>query len=215
VNETQTVGSTRDPDFTDTVALVTGGGHGIGAAIAKRFAAYGASVSLLGRDEDALADTRRRIVDSGGRCVTFRADVSSEEDVRRAVGGTVGEFGSLGILVNNAGVAGPSQPLADLELSDWEEVMAINITGVFLCCREAIPHLRRGSGGRIINIGSAAGKRPLANRTPYAASKIAVVGLTRTLAHELGPDEITVNPSRSCGQGHVGGARGVGRGAPG
>lgn len=186
------VGRTRDPDLAGSTALVTGGGHGIGATIAIRLATAGADVSLLGRDWAALVETRDRIVGSGRRCLAVKADVSSEEDVNRAVAETVGEFGSLGILVNNAGIAGPTEPLATLELTAWQAVLAVNLTGAFLCCREAIPHLRKG-GGRIIIIGSATGKRPLLNRTPYATSKTGLIGLARTLAKELGPDEITVN----------------------
>ncbi|HVO53863.1 MAG TPA: SDR family NAD(P)-dependent oxidoreductase [Solirubrobacterales bacterium] len=183
----------RDPDFAGKVAIVTGGGHGIGATIARRLAAAGAAVALIGRNEAALAATHAEITDAGGTCASLRADVSSETDVERAVSEAVAEFGALNVLVNNAGIAGPSTPLADLALSDWESVLAINLTGVFLCCRESIPHLRAAGGGRIVNIGSVTGKRPLVNRTPYASSKLGLVGLTRTLAHELGMDEITVN----------------------
>jgi len=117
------VGTIRDPAFTGTTALITGGGHGIGAAIAVRLAKAGAAVSVIGRDREALAETRDRIVGSGGRCLALKADVSSEEDVRRAVAETAAEFGSLGILVNNAGVAGPTGPLATLGLAE-EPVLA-------------------------------------------------------------------------------------------
>lgn len=185
------VGTTRDPDFRGSTALVTGGGHGIGATIAKRLAAAGAAVAIMGRDPAPLEETREEIA-AAGRCLPLQADISSEEDVRRAVAETIAEFGSLAILVNNAGIAGPTGPLATLGLAEWEQVLAVNLTGSFLCCREAIPHLREG-GGRIINIGSATGKKPLLNRTPYATSKTGLIGLTRTLAKELGPDEITVN----------------------
>lgn len=188
----QRVGKTRDPDFAGATALVTGGGHGIGATIAKRLAAAGAAVAMMGRDPGPLKETGEAIEAVGGRCLTLQADISSEEDVKRAVAETVAELGSLGILVNNAGIAGPTGPLATLGRSEWEQVLAINLTGTFLCCREAIPHLQEG-GGRIIIIGSATGKKPLLNRTPYAASKTGLIGLTRTLARELGPDEITVN----------------------
>jgi len=188
----QRVGKTRDPEFAGSTALVTGGGHGIGATIAKRLAAAGAAVAMMGRDPGPLKETAVAIEAAGGRCLTLQADISSEEDVKRAVAETVAELGSLGILVNNAGIAGPTGPLATLGRSEWEQVLAINLTGTFLCCREAIPHLREG-GGRIIIIGSATGKKPLLNRTPYATSKTGLIGLTRTLAAELGPDEITVN----------------------
>jgi NAD(P)-dependent dehydrogenase (short-subunit alcohol dehydrogenase family) len=99
----------------------------------------------------------------------------------------------IDVLVNNAGIAGPTAPLAEISLDDWSRTLGVNLTGVFLCCRAALPYLRRATRGRIVNIGSAAGKKPLVNRTPYTASKLGLIGLGRTLAHELGPDGITVN----------------------
>jgi NAD(P)-dependent dehydrogenase (short-subunit alcohol dehydrogenase family) len=190
---TRSAGKHRDPDFTGAVVLVTGGGHGIGATIATRFARAGADVSLVGRDQHALSEAQGQIAELGGGCLALQADVTAEDEVRSAVAQTVTEFGSLSILVNNAGISGPAKALADLQLDEWESVLKINLTGAFLCCREAIPHLRRAGGGRILNIGSGTGKRPLVNRTPYATSKLGLVGLTRTLAQELGGDEITVN----------------------
>lgn len=193
MTSTRTSGAYRDPDLTGDVVLVTGGGHGIGATIARRFAGAGADVALIGRDREALSETQGRIEELGRRCLALQADVSAEDEVRAAVVQTVADLGSISILVNNAGIAGPTRPLAELELDEWEAVLAINLTGAFLCCREAIPHLRAGGWGRILNIGSGTGKRPLVNRTPYATSKLGLVGLTRTLAQELGSDEITVN----------------------
>ena len=95
--------------------------------------------------------------------------------------------------MNNAGIAGPTAPLAEVSLDDWNETIAINLTGVFLACKAALPYLERASHGKILNIGSVTGKKPLANRTPYAAAKLGVVGLTRTLAHEVGPSNVSVN----------------------
>jgi NAD(P)-dependent dehydrogenase (short-subunit alcohol dehydrogenase family) len=99
----------------------------------------------------------------------------------------------IDILVNNAGIAGPTAPLAEVTLAEWDETLAVNLTGVFLSCRSALPYLERSAHGKIVNIGSVTGKQPLLNRTPYAAAKLGVVGLTRTLAHELGPSGINVN----------------------
>jgi NAD(P)-dependent dehydrogenase (short-subunit alcohol dehydrogenase family) len=95
--------------------------------------------------------------------------------------------------VNNAGIAGPTAPLAEVSLENWNETLAVNLTGVFLACRAALPYLRRAEHGKILNIGSVTGKQPLPNRAPYAAAKLGVVGLTRTLAHEVGPSGISVN----------------------
>jgi NAD(P)-dependent dehydrogenase (short-subunit alcohol dehydrogenase family) len=99
----------------------------------------------------------------------------------------------IDILINNAGISGPTAPLAEVTLADWNETVAVNLTGVFLACRAALPYLERAAHGKIVNIGSVTGKQPLLNRTPYAAAKLGVVGLTRTLAHELGPSGINVN----------------------
>jgi NAD(P)-dependent dehydrogenase (short-subunit alcohol dehydrogenase family) len=104
-----------------------------------------------------------------------------------------GADGVIHVLVNNAGTPGPTTPRRDLPLSDWHETIDTNLTGVFLTCREAVPFLCRAGHGKIVNIGSATGKRPLVNRVSYAAAKLGLVGLTRTLAHELGPDGISVN----------------------
>jgi NAD(P)-dependent dehydrogenase (short-subunit alcohol dehydrogenase family) len=167
-------GQYRPPDFTGAVAVVTGGGQGIGAAIARALAAGGARVVISGRHPGSLTAVAEQITSAGGEC-----------------GWVAGRV--IHALVNNAGIAGPSVPLAQLSLADWDEVIAVNLTGVFLACQAAIPYLQAAPHGKIVNIGSATGKRPLPNRTPYAAAKLGVVGLTRTLAHELGPDNISVN----------------------
>ena len=104
-----------------------------------------------------------------------------------------GDRGHFEILVNNAGVAGPTAPLSDITLEEWNETVAVNLTGVFLSCRAALPYLKQAQHGKIVNIGSVTGKQPLINRTPYAAAKLGVVGLSRTLAHEVGPYGISVN----------------------
>ena len=95
--------------------------------------------------------------------------------------------------MNNAGIAGPTAPLVDVTPEEWNETIAVNLTGVFLACKAALPYLQRSEHGKILNIGSVTGKQPLPNRSPYAAAKLGVVGLTRTLAHEVGPDNISVN----------------------
>jgi NAD(P)-dependent dehydrogenase (short-subunit alcohol dehydrogenase family) len=104
-----------------------------------------------------------------------------------------GSRGVLDILVNNAGIVGPTAPLVDITLEEWNETIAVNLTGVFLACKAALPYLQKSEHGKIVNIGSVTGKQPLPNRSPYAAAKLGVVGLTRTLAHEVGPAGINVN----------------------
>jgi NAD(P)-dependent dehydrogenase (short-subunit alcohol dehydrogenase family) len=189
----QGAGSYRPPDFTGTIAVVTGGGQGIGAAVAQALAGAGARVVISGRHEDTLKAVADEIAASGGSCDWVAGSVADPDHVTQLMATAAGRDGVIHALVNNAGIAGPTTPLADLSLEDWNETIAVNLTGVFLCCREAIPYLRAAHRGKIVNIGSATGKRPLPNRTPYAAAKLGVVGLTRTLAHELGPDNISVN----------------------
>jgi NAD(P)-dependent dehydrogenase (short-subunit alcohol dehydrogenase family) len=189
----QMTGSYRPPDFAGATAVVTGGGQGIGAAVARSLADCGARVVISGRHDATLKAVADEITAAGGSCDWLAGSVSDPAHVTELMTRAAGSDGVIHALVNNAGIAGPTTPLADLSLEDWNETIAVNLTGVFLACREAIPYLRAASRGKIVNIGSATGKRPLPNRTPYAAAKLGVVGLTRTLAHELGPDNISVN----------------------
>ena len=180
-------------DLSGRVAVITGGGSGIGRTLARRFAASGARVFLAGRREQGLKETAAVIRAAGQAAEWVGTDVSKPAEVDRLFERAVAAYGGIDILLNNAGIAGPTAPLTDVSLDEWNEVLAINLTGVFLCSKAAIPLMRRRGGGRIINIGSGSGKRPLPLRTPYTTSKLGLVGLTRTLAHELGRDAITVN----------------------
>jgi NAD(P)-dependent dehydrogenase (short-subunit alcohol dehydrogenase family) len=182
-----------DPDLRGRVAVITGGGRGLGAALAKRYAGAGACVVLNGRTEEHLVKTGEEIRCRGGQAEWVSGDVSKPEDVDRLFARALEAFGTINILVNNAGIAGPTVELVDLSLEDWNETLAINLTGAFLCCKAAIPLMREAGGGKIVNIGSGTGKRPLPMRTPYATSKLGLVGLTRTLALEAGKYGINVN----------------------
>jgi NAD(P)-dependent dehydrogenase (short-subunit alcohol dehydrogenase family) len=175
------------------VAIITGGGHGIGEAIATRFAAEGAAVALCGTGRERLAETAAAIRATGAQALALVADVSDEAAVERLVATTVHELGRLDILVNNAGIAGPTAAVADLDRADWSRTLAINLTGAMLCAKHAIPHLAESGHGRILNITSVAGLIGYALRSPYAASKWGMIGLTRSLAIELGPQGVTVN----------------------
>jgi len=175
------------------VAVVTGGGRGLGRAIALRFAGEGAAIALAGTGREHLEATARDIVAAGGRSIAIVADVANEPDVVRMVGTAVGAFGRLDILVNNAGIAGPTAAVAETGCEDWERTLAVNLTGAFLCAKHAIPHLVARANGRIINITSVAGLIGYAMRSPYAASKWGMIGLTRSLALELGAHGTTVN----------------------
>lgn len=175
-------------DLTGRTALVTGGGSGLGAAIATALNAAGADVVVVGRDEAKLDDVVALL---GVRARALSCDVSdpaSVESLRLQLADT-----EVSILVNNAGVPGPVAPLTDISVEDWDDVFAVNVRGTFLLCKAFIPAMTARGAGDVINVASVSGKRPLANRTPYCASKMAVIGLTSTLAFEVGPAGVSVN----------------------
>ncbi len=182
-----------DPTFSGRRSVVTGGGQGIGAAIAKGLAARGAHVVVSGRRKATLEAVCAAITADGGSAEPCVGDITDPLHVDQLMATAGGSSGVIDILVNNAGIAGPTAPLAEVTLADWNETLAVNLTGVFLACKAALPYLGRSEHGKIVNIGSVTGKQPLPNRTPYAAAKLGVVGFTRTLAHELGPSGISVN----------------------
>lgn len=169
-------------------ALVTGAGNGLGRAIALELAAQGARVILTGRNRQKL-DAVAGEVGKDVRVETV--DTACEESVVALAAELVDE--EISILVNNAGIAGPVASLTDIAVAEWDEVFAVNVRGVFLMCRAFLPPMVERGSGDVINLASVSGKRPLARRTPYTASKLAVIGLTTTLAHEVGPLGISVN----------------------
>lgn len=175
------------------VLIITGGGQGIGRAIALRFAEEGAAVTVAGRTKENLEQVANDIRERGGRAITSITDVSDEQMVKQMVAATLDEFGAIDILVNNSGIAGPTAPVTEVSREDWDQTMAVNLTGAFLCAKHALPHMIEHQSGRIINITSVAGLRAYALRSPYAASKWAMIGLTKTLAEEAGRYNIAVN----------------------
>jgi NAD(P)-dependent dehydrogenase (short-subunit alcohol dehydrogenase family) len=183
----------RGDDFDGATAVVTGAGRGIGAAIAKGLAAAGAHVVLTGRHVETLDEVCRAIRDAGGSADCCAGDVTDPVHLDALMAKAAGRRGHFEILINNAGVAGPTAPLSEITLEEWNETVAVNLTGVFLSCKAALPYLKQARHGKIVNIGSVTGKQPLINRSPYAAAKLGVVGLSRTLAHEVGPYGISVN----------------------
>lgn len=174
-------------------AVVTGGGRGIGRAIASELAGEGAAVVVAGRSVPALEETVRHIAARGGTALAVPADVTLAADLEQLAARTAAEFGAVDVLVANSGVAGPSGPLWELDPADWERTMAVNVTGVFLSCRAVLPAMIARGSGAVVVIGSMTGKRPLLHRTPYAASKASLIGLVRTLAAEAGPHGVRVN----------------------
>jgi NAD(P)-dependent dehydrogenase (short-subunit alcohol dehydrogenase family) len=176
------------------VAIVTGAGQGIGRAIAWRLASEGARAVLADVDEAGSRETARGIANAGWpEATAFTADVSSEAQVERLIGSALAVGGRIDILVNNAGVMGPVKNLEDITVEEWDETMAVNLRGMFLCCKYALPAMKRQGKGSIVNIASVTGKRPLTQRTAYAASKMGVIGFTRSLAAEVGSWKIRVN----------------------
>ena len=170
--------------------IVTGAGAGIGRAIARAFLDEGARVHVCDRDLAALEHLPGSTEDDLGGTV---ADVSSEADVDRLFEEAMDRLGGLDVLVNNAGTAGPTGPVETLDLDGWRRTLAINLDGMFLCARSAVPALRRAGGGSIVNLSSTAGLHGYPLRSPYATAKWGVIGFTRTLAMELGPAGIRVN----------------------
>jgi len=169
--------------------VVTAGASGIGFAIAKLLHEQGVWVAVCDIDTSALD---KASLDLGG-CIAEQADVSDNSAVEAFFCKVQNEFGGLDALVNNAGIAGPTGNLEDLSPDDWRRCIDVCLTSQFLCSRQAIPMIKASGGGTIVNMASAAAKHGYAYRTPYSAAKFGVVGLTQSLAKELGPDNIRVN----------------------
>ncbi|WP_432501121.1 SDR family NAD(P)-dependent oxidoreductase [Kineococcus arenarius] len=180
-------------------ALVTGAGNGLGRAIALALAGHGARVVLVGRREGPLRETAATI---GPMARVATCDVSDPASVDALAGELADE--QISILVNNAGVPGPVADLTAVQPHEWDEVFAVNVRGTYLVCRASLPPMLQRRAGDVVNIASVSGKRPLPGRTPYTASKMAVLGLTSTLATEVGPLGVMVN---SVSPGPVAGPR--------
>jgi NAD(P)-dependent dehydrogenase (short-subunit alcohol dehydrogenase family) len=177
----------------EKIAVITGAGRGIGRAIALAYVQEGAQVVLAARSVEALQETQAEIARLGGTGIVLPTDISDPDAIEALVTQTLAHYGRIDILVNNSGIGGPSAPLWEIAPSEWEETFKVNVTGTYLCCRAFLPHMIKQRAGCIVIIGSMTGKRPLLNRTPYAASKMALVGLARTLAWETGAYNIRVN----------------------
>ncbi len=174
------------------VALVTGATSGIGEAIARRFAAEGACVAVVGRDEERGQRVMREITARDGEAVFFPADVTDDAAVARLLARVVQTFGDLGIVVNNAGLSKAGTVL-DTTPGDWEMLWHVNVTSAFLVAHHAMPHLLRRGAGAVINVSSEAGLKGLKDRAAYCAAKSAIVGLTRAMAVDHSPDGVRVN----------------------
>jgi NAD(P)-dependent dehydrogenase (short-subunit alcohol dehydrogenase family) len=175
------------------IAVVTGGGRGIGRAIALRCAAAGADVALAARSAHQIEEVAGLIEAQGRRALPVVTDLRERDEVTRLAETVSAELGGADLLVNNSGIAGPMHVLWEIDPDEWDETVKVNLTAVFLCCRAFLPSMIERRSGNVVVIGSVTGKRPLHGRTPYAATKLSLVGLVRTLAWEVGEHGIRVN----------------------
>jgi len=173
-------------------AVVTGGAQGFGRAIAERFLRSGARVALWDRDEEMMPIAAREL-SSLGEVSTQLVDVTNAAQVDAAAAATNQQFGGIDILVANAGIAGATVPTWEFTPEQWRQVIDVNLTGIFLCCRAVVPYMRAQHYGRIVNVASIAGKEGNPNASGYSASKAGVIALTKSLGKELAGDDIAVN----------------------
>lgn len=175
------------------IALVTGGSQGIGKAIAEKLLGAGASVAIAALDDAVLKKTSSEFESLSPRFKSYAVDLTADAEIEALVGAVARDFGSVDILVNNAGITGPTAAVHSVPIAEWDRTLAINLRTPFLLCRAVAPSMIEKKSGTIINISSIAGKMAYPLRTPYAASKWGLIGLTLTIAQELGPHNIRVN----------------------
>jgi NAD(P)-dependent dehydrogenase (short-subunit alcohol dehydrogenase family) len=178
---------------TGTSVVVTGGNQGLGRAIAIAFAEAGADVAITARTAATLESVATEIRALGRRCLAVPCDVADEASVAALAARVGSELGPVATVVANAGIAGPTKPLHEISWAEWRECVGTDLDGVFLTFRAFLPGLLERRNGSLIAISSITGKRPLENRTPYAAAKLGVIGLVRTLAVEVGRHGLRAN----------------------
>lgn len=177
------------PGLSGKRIAITAGAGGIGLEIARLLNAQGARLAVSDVDEQALLAVSNEFND----CLTAKVDVSDEKAVDAFFESIQSQFGGLDALVNNAGIAGPTGKIHEISPADWRRCLDVCLTGQYLCARRAVPMIIAAGGGSLVNMSSAAGKHGYAFRSPYSAAKFGVIGLTQSLAKELGPDNIRVN----------------------
>ena len=176
----------------DKVVIITGGGRGIGRAIAIAYAAEGAQIVIAARSTEQLNEVAKEITEQGGEVRTVPTDLRNQTDVENLVQQTVNTFGQIDILVNNAGI-NPRGPFLDSTDAEWEQGWQINVMGVVRCCRAVLPIMKQQGSGNIINVGSGMGQVGRSNLSVYCASKAALHGLTQSIAEEVWEDGIIAN----------------------
>ena len=179
-------------DLEGRKAVVTGGAQGIGYAIAERLLESGAAVAIWDKDGEAAEAAVERLA-AKGEVKAVITDVTESASVEAASSATAGAYGVIDILVNNAGISGPNKKTWEYTPEEWHQVISVDLTGVFLCCRAVVPVMRQNGYGRIVNIASIAGKEGNPNAPAYSAAKAGVIGLTKSLAKELALENIHVN----------------------
>ncbi len=177
----------------DKVAIITGGGQGIGSVLASVFAEEGARICIASRSLAKLEETASEIRKKGADVITSKTDIASETDVEAMVHRTLEHFGSLDILINNAAAEGPTSPIHEIQGEDWRQVVDVNLNGLFYCTKHVLKVMIPRRTGNILNIGSIAGVYAYPLRTPYNATKWAIAGVTQTIAAEVGQYGIRCN----------------------
>ena len=179
--------------FKDKIVIVTGAGRGIGKAAAISFAREGAKLVILSKTEAEIEQACKEIIEFNGQCMAIKADVSSEDDVKNVIDKTLQKYGTLDILINNAGRSSENKYLTDVKTNEFNDIIDINLKGAFLFSREALKIMKSKNYGKIVNIASMAGRRGIVKLGVYSASKFGLIGLTEAMASEVKDMNININ----------------------